>query len=174
MSNFNRLTRLWAPWRYAYVTSISRRKGCFLCDAIKIESTKPEESLVVHKTTYTIVVLNRYPYNPGHLLIAPVRHVADLEDLNEKELSDLIENIVLSKIVIKKIYNPDGFNIGLNLGKVAGAGLEEHLHFHIVPRWSGDTNFMVTLASTKVIVEALEQSYLRIREGFKKFSKFKD
>lgn len=161
------IKRLWAPWRYEYVKKAHKKmKGCFLCNAV--ESKSPKDSLLIYKGNSSIIVLNRYPYNPGHLLIAPTRHVAEFEDLNKEELCELIETIVMAKKVLDEVYNPNGYNIGVNLGRAAGAGLEDHLHIHIVPRWFGDTSFTVTLSGVKVIVEALEQSYEELRKAFQK------
>jgi len=159
-----RLERLWAPWRYAYVVSIKEEKECFLCKAAIDKDD--EANLVVYRGDRIIVVLNKYPYNPGHLLIAPIRHVPSIEDLNDKELFELAKTIRLSKLVLDEVYKPNGYNIGINLGKAAGAGLEGHLHVHIVPRWIGDTNFIVVLSNTKVIVEALNQSYRKLKTAF--------
>ncbi len=164
----DRLRRLWAPWRYAYVVSIKDERHCFLCRAA--ESGDDEENLVVYRSRHSIVVLNKYPYNPGHLLIAPLRHVASIEDLKDSELLDIARLLKFSKLVLDKVYNPSGYNIGINIGRASGAGLENHIHVHIVPRWVGDTNFIVLFSDTKVIVEALMQSYRKIKDAFSELS----
>lgn len=154
--------QLWAPWRLAYVQnsdldqSQSPKPACFLCHYRDDEPANDSKNLVVLRGEYSIVVLNRFPYNNGHLLIAPREHKADLRDLNDAEL--LETNHLLQKMidVLEKTISPDGFNVGLNLGRVAGAGLPGHLHWHIVPRWNGDTNFMPILGEAKVIPQALD------------------
>ena len=154
--------QLWAPWRLAYVQNSDPEKmqpskpGCFLCSYRDDDSTNDPKNLVVMRGEHSIVVLNRFPYNNGHLLIAPREHKADLRDLNDAEL--LETNHLLQKMLglLEKTISPDGFNVGLNLGRVAGAGLPGHLHWHIVPRWNGDTNFMPILGEAKVIPQALD------------------
>lgn len=154
--------QLWAPWRLAYVqnsdppqTNPSKPK-CFLCSYRDDDTANDRENLVVMRGEQSIVVLNRFPYNNGHLLIAPREHKADLRDLTDAEL--LETNHLLQKMLglLEKTISPDGFNVGLNLGRVAGAGLPGHLHWHIVPRWNGDTNFMPILGEAKVIPQALD------------------
>lgn len=155
--------QLWAPWRLAYVQNSDTEKsaqpskpGCFLCNYRDDDTANDPKNLVVMRGEHSIVVLNRFPYNNGHLLIAPREHKADLRDLNDAEL--LETNHLLQKMLglLEKTISPDGFNVGLNLGRVAGAGLPGHLHWHIVPRWNGDTNFMPILGEAKVIPQALD------------------
>ena len=154
--------QLWAPWRLAYVQNSDPEKtqpskpGCFLCSYRDDDSTNDPKNLVVMRGEHSIVVLNRFPYNNGHLLVAPREHKSDLRDLNDAEL--LETNHLLQKMLglLEKTISPDGFNVGLNLGRVAGAGLPGHLHWHIVPRWNGDTNFMPILGEAKVIPQALD------------------
>ncbi|MCC6004341.1 MAG: HIT domain-containing protein [Thermofilum sp.] len=153
---------LFAPWRMAYIeyAKVSREPGCFICEAL--ESDDLERSLVLYKGRNFIVLMNKFPYNTGHLLIAPSRHVADFSQLSDEELLALSRALVRSIEVTRKAFSPDGFNIGVNLGRVAGAGLESHLHIHVVPRWNGDTNFMPVIADTKVIPEALKDTYRKL------------
>lgn len=152
--------QLWAPWRLAYVKSTdpkpSSSSGCFLCDYRDSDVEQDAENLVVLRGERSLVVLNRFPYNNGHLLISPREHKADLRDLTNEELLEC--NQMLQKMLtsLEKTVHPDGFNVGLNLGRVAGAGLPGHLHWHIVPRWNGDTNFMPILGEAKVIPQALD------------------
>lgn len=154
--------QLWAPWRLAYVQSSDPEKtqpskpSCFLCSYRDDDSANDPKNLVVMRGEHSIVVLNRFPYNNGHLLIAPREHKADLRDLNDAEL--LETNHLLQKMIglLEKVMSAEGFNVGLNLGRVAGAGLPGHLHWHIVPRWNGDTNFMPILGEAKVIPQALD------------------
>lgn len=155
------LKLLWAPWRFKYISQVSKNSStCFLCEAIKEGVSL--QTLVVHKSKHSFIILNKYPYNSGHLMVAPIRHVSQLEDLNHEELVDLIQMSIIAKKALDISYKPDGFNIGLNIGKASGAGLESHIHIHIVPRWVGDANFMTTISETKVLPELLEDSYKRI------------
>jgi len=153
---------LWAPWRKNYVvaTSTSKHSDCIFCRAV--QGSQNENNYVVYKSNSSIAMLNKYPYNNGHTMVAPIRHVPSPELLSDEELLDLAKtmNIIISAIRI--CYNPDGINIGANIGRAAGAGIEGHLHIHIVPRWIGDTNFMAVIAHTKVIPEALEETHSRL------------
>lgn len=161
------MDQLWAPWRHAYIAAPKKHteesgRDCFLCRGFAMSDDRT--NLVVHRTERTIVVLNRFPYNNGHLLVAPNEHKATLADLTHDELLEL--QLVLRKLVgvLEKRMAPDGFNIGLNHGSVAGAGLPGHLHWHIVPRWNGDTNFMPVLTDTRVISQSLEALYDLVME----------
>ena len=160
---------LWAPWRIRYIldhsSKSSKEKECFLCKAVN--ENKDEENLIVFRSKYSFVIMNKYPYNNGHLMVAPYRHVPSLEDLNDEELLDIMKLIKYMLLILRKALNPDGFNIGANLGKCAGAGLEDHVHIHIVPRWIGDTNFMPIVANTKVLPELLSDTYRKLREVIK-------
>ena len=154
---------LYAPWRITYIKWFSKKeRECFLCEVSRDEDDA--RNLVVHRGQSCFVILNRYPYNNGHLMIAPYRHVRRITDLGDDELLEMIKLLKLSIAALESEYKPDGFNVGLNIGKAAGAGLEEHIHLHIVPRWVGDTNFMPVLANTKVIPESLEESWRRLRD----------
>ena len=157
---------LYAPWRMAYIRKFCRKEesGCFLCRAAREENDS--ENLVVYRGESCFVILNRYPYNNGHLMIAPYRHIGDLLDLSESESSEIMKLLKISIKALRGEYKPDGFNIGVNLGRAAGAGLEDHIHFHVVPRWIGDTNFMPILSETKVVPEALKESWERLRKRF--------
>ena len=157
------MDHLWAPWRLAYITAPKEKPqptsgdDCFLCRGVA--SGDDRANLIVHRTELSVVVLNRFPYNNGHLLVAPKAHKATLADLTPEELLDL--QLTLRKMVgvLEKRMTPDGFNVGLNLGRVAGAGLPGHLHWHAVPRWNGDSNFMPVLTDTRVISQSLEALY---------------
>jgi len=153
---------LWAPWRMKYIeyAKIEQDSECFICKATN--SNEDEKNLVVYKGESVIVLMNRYPYNTGHLLVAPTRHIPELKALTDKELCILLKTVKNSVEVIREALKPDGFNIGVNLGRVAGAGLESHVHIHVVPRWNGDTNFMPVIADAKVIPEALQDTYRRL------------
>jgi len=153
---------LWAPWRVKYIKKI-KNKTCFLCEAIK-EKTKRKKFVLI-KTKKAISILNIYPYNNGHTLVAPCRHIGSLEKLTSQEIEEIFSQINKVISALKKAFKPSGFNLGLNIGKPAGAGLTSHLHIHIVPRWQGDTNFMPLLNSTKVMPQALEETYKEIKKN---------
>jgi len=154
------MEQLWAPWRIQYVTR-PKETGCILCQ--KSKENKDETNFILHRSQNNFIILNAFPYNPGHLMIAPYRHIANLQDLSDAEITDHFNLVKKSLALLKEILNPDGFNIGLNIGKVAGAGIEEHLHTHIVPRWQGDVNFMPVLSNTRVISEGLAATYKKLR-----------
>jgi len=147
---------LWAPWRIAYVTG-PKSDGCFLCEIPA--GIADRQRLLLHRSRRVYVVLNTFPYNTGHLMVAPFRHVATLEALDAEERLDLMNTAVLAVSVLQSAFAPDGFNLGVNLGRAAGAGMERHLHLHVVPRWVGDVNFMPVLGDAKVIPEHLEATY---------------
>jgi ATP adenylyltransferase len=150
------MDQLWAPWRLAYVTKPAAPKPdeCFICAGLAAANDR--ENLIAWRTPQSVVVLNRFPYNNGHLLIAPRAHKGRLDELLPGELLEVMETLRTMTGLLEQLMTPDGFNIGLNLGRVAGAGLPGHLHWHIVPRWHGDTNFMPVLTDAKVIVQSLE------------------
>ncbi|RLA98991.1 MAG: HIT family hydrolase [Deltaproteobacteria bacterium] len=152
---------LWAPWRMEYILS-PKEDSCIFCTPLQQRDDR--RNLILHRGKESFIILNRYPYTNGHLMVAPYRHIGLLEELSAEEVKDLMINIQLSIRVLKGAMSPHGFNIGANVGKVAGAGVEGHVHFHIVPRWEGDTNYMPVLASTRVIPEHLQQTYDRLRD----------
>lgn len=153
---------MWAPWRIEYILG-EREKGCVFCNALSLS-----DELTLFKGAETLVVMNKYPYNNGHLLVAPVRHIASLDELSRPEMGILLATIEQSVAVLKKAMRPDGFNVGLNLGKAAGAGVEEHLHFHIVPRWSGDTNALAVFADVRVISQHIRETHALLKPYFEK------
>ena len=153
---------MWAPWRMEYILG-EKEKGCIFCRALSDQG-----NLILYKGKVTMVVMNKYPYINGHLLVAPTRHLSLLEQLSKNEMGDLLETVEKSVGILKKVMNPDGFNVGLNLGKVAGAGVEEHLHFHIVPRWFGDTNALTVFADVRVIPEHLQATFNNLKPYFDK------
>ncbi|MCU0330442.1 MAG: HIT domain-containing protein [Candidatus Kapabacteria bacterium] len=158
------MQRLWAPWRSDYVGG-QRKDACFLCEAANSES--PEESLLVHASSSIIVVMNRFPYNAGHLLVAPRQHVAAIGDLSPACMAEMMTVISDCVGVLTRILRPDGFNVGANLGSAAGAGVPDHLHMHVVPRWHGDTNFMATLDDVRVMSSSLQAMYDDISQSFR-------
>jgi ATP adenylyltransferase len=150
---------LWAPWRVAYLTA-PKVPGCVLCEAPA--SGDDRAALIVHRQALGYLILNRYPYNSGHLMAVPHRHVARLDDLTSQEAEGLMALTAQAVRALERAFHPGGFNIGMNLGRAAGAGIDDHLHMHIVPRWGGDTNFMPVLANVKVLPESLEETYDRL------------
>jgi ATP adenylyltransferase len=158
------MERLWAPWRMTYINGIGHDNGCFLC-AAAIDEHAQAENLVLWRSDHAVCVMNRFPYNNGHLLVAPVKHTGELADLAEEERAALFDAILAAKALLEKAVKPNGFNIGFNLGRAAGAGLVDHVHCHIVPRWDGDTNFMPVLADTKVMPQLLADLYKQLREA---------
>ena len=159
------MQKIFAPWRIEYI-KMEKMEGCIFCKLPAMH--EDEKNLILYRGKYAFVIMNNYPYNPGHVMVAPYRHVANFEDLKSEEVMEIYGLISLMLRVIRKAMEPHGFNIGMNLGRVAGAGIEDHLHVHIVPRWNGDTNFMPVLADTKVIPQALEDTYKELRREIEK------
>ncbi|MGQ0506393.1 MAG: HIT family protein [Myxococcaceae bacterium] len=157
---------LWAPWRMDFING-QKPSVCIFC-VLPSESGEAadQKNLILGRSEHSFTILNRYPYNSGHLMVIPRRHGAELTGLADPEFADLHRLLKLSIEIVKEAYRPEGFNIGMNLGKLAGAGIPEHLHYHVVPRWSGDTNFMPVLSSTKVIVEHLDAAHAKLRPLF--------
>jgi len=160
------MEHIWAPWRIKYIRTAKegKEKGCILCD--KPKENKDAPNYILHRGQKNFVILNSYPYNPAHLMIAPYRHVANLEELSNEELHEHYEMVSRSIKVLKRAFKPAGFNIGMNLGRVAGAGIDDHIHTHIVPRWSGDANFMPVIADVRVLPEALAETYDKLKGKF--------
>ncbi len=150
------MKRIWAPWRMEYILQ-PKSKGCFLCEGFTDDQDR--DRLILRRGTHCAIMMNRYPYNNGHLMVAPLRHIDRLEELTDSESAELMHFTQASIRVLRQYMKPDGFNVGLNLGEAAGAGLKEHLHQHIVPRWSGDTNFMPAIGETKVMPQSLGDVY---------------
>jgi len=158
------MRQLWAPWRIKYILEADKADGCIFCD--KPKEDRDEENLILYRGRKCFVMMNKFPYNNGHLMIAPYRHTADLAGLLPEEREELMALAGMSVEILERVLSAQGFNIGMNLGRVAGAGIDQHLHLHVVPRWSGDTNFMPILGDVKVISEALEETYRKLRSGF--------
>jgi len=157
------MENLWAPWRMRYILEEDKPDGCIFCLA---SDGKGADNLVLGVGEHTLVMMNKYPYNNGHLLVAPRRHLPDMDQLSGQEMADLLATVRLSVDALRQIMNPEGFNVGLNLGRVAGAGIEQHMHFHVVPRWGGDTNFMTVFGEVRVIPEHIRATYERLRPFF--------
>lgn len=154
------MKKLWAPWRMEYIKA-PKTEGCILCD-------KPKESddggnYVLYRGKKNFVILNLYPYNPGHLMVAPYRHLANLDSFTDEELHEHFELVRRFVAISRDTFNPGGFNMGINVGKVAGAGVDGHVHTHIVPRWQGDTNFMTTIGDMRVVSEGLAETYQKLK-----------
>jgi len=160
------MEHIWAPWRIQYIENAWKEKDdkCILCE--KPGQNQDAQNYILHRGEKNFIILNAYPYNPGHLMIAPYRHIASPEALTDEERDEHFALLSHSLKVLRQAFNPDGFNIGINLGKVAGAGIADHFHTHVVPRWLGDTNFMPVLASAKVLPEALASTYQKLKEKF--------
>jgi len=154
------MDRLWAPWRIKYVAA-KKAKGCIFCRAQR----DGRKSYVVLRSKYSIAMLNIFPYNNGHIMISPIRHIRDFAGLREEEALDLFRCLNKAKALLDKVIKPHGYNIGVNISKSAGAGVASHLHIHIVPRWRGDTNFMPVLSDTKVIPASLDELYKKIKDA---------
>jgi ATP adenylyltransferase len=154
---------LWAPWRMSYILGDDKPQGCIFCQACDGVGF---DNLVLGVGDSCLAMMNKYPYNNGHVLIAPKRHVADLASLSPQEQADLIHNVTLATQAMRELMRPEGFNVGLNLGRAAGAGIEEHMHFHVVPRWNGDTNFMTVLGEVRSIPEHMEATYQKLKPYF--------
>ena len=157
---------LFTPWRLAYVTSGAKDPGCVLCRAL--EQAADPGSLVAHVAAHTFVVMNLYPYTGGHVMVTPKRHIATLAEAKSEELNELMTLARKLEQVFREVYKPEGINICMNLGRAAGAGIADHIHLHVVPRWHGDTNFMTSVSGTRVIPEDPEQSAARLRPHFQR------
>jgi ATP adenylyltransferase len=155
---------LWTPWRYQYVTQTGNPTVCVFCAAA--QSRDDAKTLVVHRGAYNLVILNRYPYTSGHVMVVPYQHVATLEEVADEALVELIHLARRCEKHLRAVYRPDGLNLGINVGKSAGAGIADHLHLHALPRWTGDTNFMTVVGETRVMPEALEVTWERLRAAF--------
>jgi ATP adenylyltransferase len=161
------MERLWTPWRSEYVTTADEGDGCIFCD--HLDEGDDEKANILYRGESTFVILNAFPYNTGHLMVAPLRHVGELRELEADERHELFDVMCRSIDVIRDAMNPHGFNTGMNLGRVAGAGLPGHLHVHVVPRWGGDTNFMPIVGQTKVLPELLADTAAKLRPAFRSF-----
>jgi len=158
------MERLWAPWRMEYITG-EQLAGCLFCRVIDNPDDKDAE-LVVWRPEGAVVMLNKFPYNPGHVMVAPVVHKGGLEDLDDPQTADLMRALKRTIVVLRAALEPKGFNIGANIGRAAGAGIPDHVHLHVVPRWNGDTNFMPVLAEVKVVNEHLLVTAAKLRQAF--------
>ncbi len=159
------MERLWSSWRLAYVTGSSEPKGCIFCDALEGDDAAP---LILFRGASGFVILNLYPYNNGHLMVVPTRHIASLAAATPEELAELMQLTRAAEIALTEAYRPQGLNVGMNIGRPAGAGVADHMHIHVVPRWSGDTNFMSVVGGVRVLPEELGQTAERLRPIFQR------
>ena len=165
------MERLWSPWRLAYVSGGGESKGCVFCE---VHASGPSEPLLIWSGEHSFVILNLYPYNNGHLMVVPHRHVATLALSQPEELAELMRLTRLAEMALTEAYRPQGMNVGMNLGRPAGAGIVDHLHIHVVPRWTGDTNFMSVVGNVRVLPEALEATGERLRGIFERLVALED
>lgn len=156
--------KIFAPWRSEYILGDKKDDGCIFCEYPKED--KDAENLIIYRGKLCFVIMNRYPYSAGHLMVIPYRHLHNFAELSQGEVTELMQTAQKAVQVLTQVMKPDGFNLGMNIGKVAGAGIDQHLHLHVVPRWNGDTNFMPVVGDTRVISEALESAYSRIKEAW--------
>jgi ATP adenylyltransferase len=162
------MNHLWTPWRSVYMAEKKNKARCIFCDAAA-DPEADEQKLVVFRGTLAFVLLNRYPYTSGHLMIAPYVHVARLAHASEETSAEIMNLTRRAERILEEAYQPDGLNLGMNLGEAAGAGIEQHIHMHVLPRWRGDANFMTSVGNTRIIPEALEDTYNKLRDGFARF-----
>jgi ATP adenylyltransferase len=159
------MSHLWAPWRSKYISS-PKNAGCIFCNAVA--NCDDRETLIIYRGESVFVILNRYPYTSGHLMIAPYEHVSRLNQTTEESTREMMALLRRAEQALEDVYHPDGINLGMNLGEAAGAGIEEHIHMHVLPRWFGDANFMTSVGNTRVLPEALENTYERLAGKFAK------
>jgi ATP adenylyltransferase len=155
---------LWSPWRYRYLTDVRTRDGCIFCNIVA--EGDDEKNLIVHRGLYNFVVLNRFPYTSGHLMVVPFAHAAQLNAIDAAAASELMHLVQRAESLLRTIYRPGGLNIGMNIGESAGAGIAGHIHMHVLPRWTGDSNFMTTIGETRVIPEDLTVTWRRLSDAF--------
>ncbi len=160
------MDRLWAPWRMEYIDKVNDPKACIFCVEDKVTEEEKKDRLILLVEKNYIIMMNKFPYNTGHLLVAPRRHIGNFLQLTQEEGLALFQGTQAAIDVLNIVMKPHGFNVGLNLGKVAGAGIVDHLHIHIVPRWNGDTNFMPVVGETKVMPQLLKELYPKLKEAF--------
>ncbi len=161
------MDHIWTPWRMKYIQKNKDVEGCIFC--LAAASHRDFDNLVFFRGEHAFMILNRYPYTSGHVMCVPYAHQAHLQDLTPETRSEIMELTTKAIQVLQSVYHPEGFNVGLNLGEMAGAGIEQHLHMHIVPRWGGDTNFMSAIGETRVLPETLDQTYQRVKRTWEKF-----
>jgi len=160
------MKHLWASWRMKYLKNEVKESGCVFCNALAKDDSA--ENLIVMRAARSFVILNKFPYTSGHLMVAPIDHRASLEDLDPPTRAEMMELVAQFITILRGLYTPEGFNVGVNIGKAAGAGVPGHVHIHILPRWGGDTNFMSTVGETRVLPESLDETYQRVSAAWEK------
>lgn len=155
---------IWAPWRMTYIEDQTTGSNCMFCDLLS--QTDGPGNLILHRAQHTFVVLNRYPYTNGHMMVVPYLHIPAIDDMEDQALAEWMQITSRAVSVLRQVYGAESFNLGVNIGETAGAGIADHVHMHVVPRWLGDTNFMATTSKTRVIPEALETTYQRLLDGW--------
>ena len=158
------MNHIWSPWRMEYIENNTKVDGCIFCIAQEMEDSP--QNLITFRGQRAFVILNRYPYTSGHLMVVPFTHQPNLELLDAETRAEMMELTTRCMTVLRRIYNPQAFNMGANIGEAAGAGVKEHVHIHIVPRWAGDTNFMSAIGEARVLPELLESTFARVKKGF--------
>ncbi len=158
---------LWSTWRYQYVSAGAKRDGCLFCEMAALDAARDRERLILHRARFNFVLLNLFPYTTGHVMVAPYAHAANLTDLDAPVLGEMMELARDAQAALRASYNPEGYNLGMNLGKCAGAGVADHLHLHFLPRWNGDTNFMSVIGETRVLPEDLATTYEKLMGFFR-------
>lgn len=153
---------LWSPWRYQYMSGAARRTGCIFCEMAASDPSHDRDRLILHRGRFNLIVLNLFPYNCGHAMIAPYQHTATLASLDTEVMSEMMELTRDLEAALKNAYQPQGYNFGMNLGRAAGAGIEDHLHLHMLPRWTGDANFMTTVGEARILPEDLPTTYEKL------------
>jgi ATP adenylyltransferase len=178
------MDKLWAPWRAGYIRA-KKQKGCFFCSAKKsifrprsgltVSGVEPSKSksYVIIQNKFSFAMLNKYPYNNGHVLVAPLRHIKDISNLKKEEVIDIFMTLKEVKDILDKVLKPQGFNLGINISRFAGAGIAGHMHLHVVPRWQGDTNFMPVIYNTKIVPQSLDELYKKLKIARNKYAKTK-
>ena len=161
------MKHIWSPWRMKYIMDHERSNNCVFCNAS--QQTNDADNLIVFRGQLAFVILNRYPYTSGHLMVVPYTHQPSIENVDAATRSEMIELTTQSMTILRSIYAPDGFNLGANIGEAAGAGVATHVHIHVVPRWAGDTNFMSAVSDIRVLPETLDDTYQRVRETWAKY-----
>lgn len=158
------MDRLWNPWRFQYVTKEKPSNGCIFCDLPR--AGNDEEALIVHRGRFNYVILNRYPYTTGHLMVVPFQHTDSLQGIDDATAEELFSLIRKSDRIVRDVYRPKGMNVGMNLGEAAGAGIAEHIHMHLLPRWIGDANFLTVIGETRILPEELSETYRKLKPKF--------
>jgi len=166
-SLYNFMDVLWSPWRYDYIKSDDAKSDCVFCSILE-NSASDEENFIIARAEFNFIILNIYPYVSGHLMIVPIEHSSELANLPKQTTDEMMDLAKAAQSALREVYNPNGFNLGMNLGKAAGAGVAEHLHLHILPRWIGDVNFMTSVGETRTIPEDLRTTYEKLKDRFER------